>query len=105
MQPARHARVRLAVFVTLAALTVASTGMTVAADRTGVRSAGRPAWDKRTDDSVRLVVTFTEKASRSNAQAFEGSATSLVAFEGAGKAGRLPDKPDGPAVREASPGA
>ena len=105
MQPARRARVRLAAFVTLAALTVASTGMALAADRTGVQSAGRPAWDRRTDDAVRLVVTFRDKASRSDAQAFEGSATSLVAFERAGKAGRLPDKPDRPAVREAPPRA
>ena len=85
MQPARRARVRLAVFVTLAALTVASTGMTLAADRTGVQSAGRPAWDRRTDDAVRLVVTFKGKASRSDARAFERSAISLVRFEGAAR--------------------
>jgi Subtilase family len=85
VQPARHARVRLAVFATLAALTFASTGMTLAADRTGVQSAGRPAWDRRTDDAVRLVVTFRDRASRSDAQAFEGSATSLVTFEGAAR--------------------
>ena len=81
MQPARRARVRLAVFVALAALTVASTGMTLAADRAGVQSAGRPAWDRRTDDAVRLVVTFRGNASRSDARAFERSAISLVAFE------------------------
>ena len=81
MQSARRARVRVAVFVILAALTVASTGMTLAADHTGVQSAGRPAWDRRTDDAVRLVVTFRDNASRTDAQAFEGSATALVAFE------------------------
>ena len=81
MQPARRARVRLAVFVTLAALTVASTGMTLAADHAGVQSAGRPAWDRRTDDAVRLVVTFKGDASRSDARAFERSAISLVTFE------------------------
>ena len=48
----------------------------------GIQSAGRPAWDRETDDAVRLVVTFRDKASRSDARAFEGSATSLVAFEG-----------------------
>ena len=85
MQPARRARVRLAVFVALAALMVASTGMTLAADRAGVRSAGRPAWDRRTDDAVRLVVTFKGKASRSDARAFERSAISLVKFEGAAR--------------------
>ena len=85
MHAARHARFRLAVFVSLAALMVASTGMTLAADRTGVQSAGRPAWDRESDDAVRLVVTFREKASRSDAQAFEGSATSLVTFEGAAR--------------------
>ena len=85
MQPARRARVRLAVFVALAALTVASTGMTLAADRAGVQSAGRPAWDRRTDDAVRLVVTFKGKASRSDARAFERSAISLVKFEGAAR--------------------
>ena len=81
MQPARRARVRLAAFVILAALTVASTGTALAADRSGVQSAGRPAWDRRTDDAVRLVVTFRDNASRSDAQAFEGSAVSLVTFE------------------------
>ena len=87
MQPARRARVRLAVLVSLAALTVASTGMTLAAERAGVQSAGRPAWDRRTDDAVRLVVTFNGEASRSDARAFERSAISLVTFErGAGRA-------------------
>ena len=81
MQPARRARVRIAAFVILAALTVASTGTALAADRSGVQSAGRPAWDRRTDDAVRLVVTFRDNASRSDAQAFEGSAVSLVTFE------------------------
>jgi subtilisin family serine protease len=71
--------------VTLAALTVASTGMTLAADRTGIQSAGRPAWDRRTDDAVRLVVTFRGDAARSEAEAFEGSAISLVAFERAAR--------------------
>jgi subtilisin family serine protease len=85
VQPARRVRVRLAVFVTLAALTVASTGMTLGADRTGVQSAGRPAWDRRTDDAVRLVVTFRDNTSRTDAQAFEGPATSLVAFERAAR--------------------
>jgi len=85
VQPARRARVRLAVFVTLAALTVASTGMTLAADRGGVKSAGRPAWDRRTDDAVRLIVTFRDNASRTDARALEDSATSLVAFERAAK--------------------
>jgi subtilisin family serine protease len=83
VQPARRARVRLAVFVTLAALTVASTGMTLAADRSRVHAAGRSAWDRRTDDAVRLVVTFKGRASRSDARAFERSAMSLVTFEGA----------------------
>ena len=84
MQPARRARVRLAVFATLAALTVASTGMTVAADRAGVQPAG-PAWDQGTDDAVRLVVTFRGEASRSDARAFERSAFSLVTFDRAAK--------------------
>ena len=81
MQPARRARVRLAVFLSLAALTVASTGMTMAADHAGVQSAGRPAWDRRTDDAVRLVVTFKGDASRADARAFERSAISLVTWE------------------------
>jgi hypothetical protein len=73
--------------VTLAALAVASTEIALAADRAGVQSAGRPAWDQRTDDAVRLVVTFTGEASRSDARAFEGSGISLVTFErGAGRA-------------------
>jgi hypothetical protein len=67
--------------MTLAALTVASTGMTLAADRGHVQSAGRPAWDGRSDDAVRLVVRFKGKASRSEARAFERSAISLVTFE------------------------
>ena len=58
VQPALRARVRVAAFVILAALTVASTGVALAADRCGIQSAGRPAWDRRTDDAVRLVVTF-----------------------------------------------
>ena len=81
MQPARRARVRLAAFVILAALTVASTGVALAADRSGIQSAGRPAWDRRTDDAVRLVVTFRGDASRTDARAFERSGISLATFE------------------------
>jgi subtilisin family serine protease len=66
--------------VGLATLMVASTGAAHAADRGGIRGAG-PAWDRRTDDAVRLVVIFRGDASRSDAHAFERSGTSLVSFE------------------------
>ena len=63
VQPARHARFRLAAFVGPGGAHGRVDGDDPCRRSTGVQSAGRPAWDRETDDAVRLVVTFREKAS------------------------------------------